>query len=153
MTLEEIADEGNLKDAFAKVASNRGAPGPDGESIAQVREHLDKCLSQLRRLLLEETYRVGDIRRVWIPKKGGGQRGLGIPNVVDRIVQQATYQVLSPRYEPTFHEWSHGFRPGRSCHTAIKQAKEHLECWRVTKAWSPLGSCRPFVRNCKGSRL
>ena len=64
---------------------------------------------------------------MWIPKSGGGQRGLGIPNVVDRIVQQAVHQVLSPNYEPTFHGSSHGFRPGRSCHTAIAEAKGHLE--------------------------
>jgi group II intron reverse transcriptase/maturase len=77
--------------------------------------------------LLDGTYRPGDIRRVWIPKASGGQRGLGVPNVVDRIVQQAVHQVLSPHYEPTFHDRSHGFRPGRSCHTAIKQAKQDLE--------------------------
>lgn len=67
------------------------------------------------------------IRRVWIPKPGGGERGLGIPNVVDRIVQQAVHQVLSPHYEPTFHPSSHGFRPGRSCHTAIAESGRHLQ--------------------------
>lgn len=134
ITMEAIADEANLKVAFLKVASNRGAPGPDGQSIKEVRKHLAKCLTMLHRSLLDGSYRAGGIRRVWIPKSNGGRRGLGIPNVVDRIVQQATHQVLSPQYEPTFHEWSHGFRPGRSCHTAIKQAKAHLEteaCWVV----------------------
>lgn len=63
---------------------------------------------------------------MWIPKPGG-QRGLGIPNVVDRIVQQAVHQVLSPHYEPTFHDSSHGFRTGRSCHTAIAEAQSYLE--------------------------
>jgi len=127
MVMEEIADESNLRTAFKHVDANRGAPGPDRQSIAQVRENLDECLSKLHRSLLDSTYRVGDVRRVWIPKASGGQRGLGVPNVVDRIVQQAVHQVLSPHYEKTFHEWSHGFRPGRSCHTAIKQAKEHLK--------------------------
>jgi group II intron reverse transcriptase/maturase len=92
-----------------------------------VREHLAECLSALHLSLLDGTYRAGDIRRVWIPKASGGKRGLGIPNVMDRIVQQVVHQVLSPHYEETFHDGSHGFRPGRSCHTAIKQAKEFLE--------------------------
>jgi group II intron reverse transcriptase/maturase len=115
-----------MRSAWLRVASNDGAAGPDRESVNDVREHLEHVLAKLRRELLRGTYRPGDIRRVWIPKPGGGQRGLGIPNVVDRIVQQATAQVLSPRYEPTFHRSSHGFRPGRSCHTAIAEAQEHL---------------------------
>ena len=133
MTMEAIAHETNLRAAFAKVAANRGAPGPDRQTVEQVREALNECLPVLKRRLLDGSYRVGDIRRVWIPKASGGQRGLGIPNVIDRIVQQAVYQVLSPHYEQTFHDWSHGFRPGRSCHTAIKQAKEHLET--VSTGW------------------
>jgi len=92
-----------------------------------VRERLQAILPVLSRELLEGTYQPGLIRRVWIPKAGGGQRGLGIPNVVDRIVQQAVLRVMSPHYEPTFHGSSHGFRPGRSCHTAIAEAREHLE--------------------------
>lgn len=127
MTMEEITDEGNLRTAFAKVAENRGAPGPDRQTIEQARRSMSEWLPAVARGLLDGSYRVGDIRRVWIPKASGGQRGLGIPNVIDRVVQQAVHQVLSPHYEPTFHEWSHGFRPGRSCHTAIAQAKEHLE--------------------------
>jgi group II intron reverse transcriptase/maturase len=81
----------------------------------------------LRRSLVDGSYRPGMIRRVWIPKPGGGQRGLGIPDVVDRWVQQAVHRVLSPHWEPTFHTSSHGFRPGRSCHTAIAEAKTYLE--------------------------
>jgi group II intron reverse transcriptase/maturase len=127
MTMEEIAGDANLRKAFRRVAANRGAPGPDRRTVQEVREHLDDCLSKLHRSLLDGTYRAGDIRRVWIPKASGGQRGLGVPNVVDRIVQQAVHQVLSPHYDQTFHDGSHGFRPGRSCHTAIKQAKGHLE--------------------------
>lgn len=127
MTMEEIADETNLRTAFRRVAANRGAPGPDRQTIEQVRTSLNECLRELRRCLLEGFYRVGDVRRVWIPKASGGQRGLGVPNVIDRIVQQAVHQVLGPHYEETFHDGSHGFRPGRSCHTAIKQAKEHME--------------------------
>ena len=75
MTIEEIAHEMNLRLAFSQVASNRGAPGPDRQSIDEVRTNLDECLRQLHRSLLDGTYRVGDIRRVWIPKSGGGKRG------------------------------------------------------------------------------
>jgi RNA-directed DNA polymerase len=126
MTMEEVANEVSLIAAFEKVAANDGAPGADGQSIEAVREHLPKLLPKLSQELLTGTYRPGDIRRVWIPKPGG-RRGLGIPNVVDRIVQQVVHQVLSPHYEPTFHDSSHGFRPGRSCHTAIAEAQSHLE--------------------------
>jgi RNA-directed DNA polymerase len=127
MTMEEVASEENLMRAFREVAANRGAPGPDGRSIDEVREHLDEILPMVRRRLLEGSYRPGMIRRVWIPKAGGGERGLGIPDVVDRWVQQAVHDVLSPHWEPTFHPSSHGFRPGRSCHTATAEAKQHLE--------------------------
>jgi len=127
MTMTEVANEENLRRAFDQVASNDGAPGPDRQSVDEVRERLDAILRVLMRELLEGTYQPGLIRRVWIPKAGGGQRGLGIPNVVDRIVQQAVLQVLGPHYDATFHGSSHGFRPGRSCHTAIAEAREHLE--------------------------
>jgi RNA-directed DNA polymerase len=127
VTLEKVADLGNLMVAFGRVKENDGAPGPDRQSVREVEKHLGELLPRLGRMLLDETYRPGMIRRVWIPKAGGGERGLGIPDVVDRIVQQAVHQVLAPVYEPTFHASSHGFRPGRSCHTAIAEARTHLE--------------------------
>jgi group II intron reverse transcriptase/maturase len=127
MTMEEVAKIENLMKAFENVASNKGAPGPDRQSIEEVREHLDTLLPGLHRALLDGSYVPGMIRRKWIPKPGGGERGLGIPNVVDRLVQQAVLQVLSPHYEPTFHASSHGFRPGHSCHTAIAEARQHIE--------------------------
>jgi group II intron reverse transcriptase/maturase len=123
--MEELVEQ--LEAAFHHVASNKGAPGPDRQSIDDVREHLDVILPALRRDLLSGLYQPGLIRRVWIPKGGGGQRGLGIPNVIDRVVQEATRRVLEPQYEPTFHPSSHGFRPGRSCHTAIAEAVQYLK--------------------------
>jgi RNA-directed DNA polymerase len=125
-TLEEVT--GRLRIAFAAVASNRGAPGPDGQSIKEVRAHLDELIPKVTESLLKGTYEPGNIRRVWIPKAGGkGHRGLGIPDVIDRTIQEAVRAVLEPLYEPRFHPNSHGFRPGRSCQTAIQQAVEYLE--------------------------
>ena len=134
MSLEEVADGTNLRTAFEQVARNRGAPGSDGQTISWVRKHLNEIVRTIRLELLEETYRPGRIRRVWIPKPGGGQRGLGIPDVVDRMVGQAINQVLTPHFDRTFHRSSHGFRRYRSCHTAVTEAKEHLEAghgWAV----------------------
>jgi RNA-directed DNA polymerase len=124
-TMEEVAYR--LTDALLKVASNKGAPGPDGQTIELLLEQWPTVLPRLQADLLEGTYQPGGIRRVFIPKAGGGQRGLGIPDVIDRVVQEAVRQVLEPLWEPTFHPSSHGFRPGRSCHTAITEAKGHLE--------------------------
>ena len=127
MVIEEVAREDNLKEAFKQVASNDGAPGPDRKSVAWVRQHLSEVLPHLQRELLSGDYQPGLIRRVWIPKPGGGQRGLGIPDVIDRLVQQAVARVLSPHWVPTFHPSSHGFIEGRSCHTAIAEAVSYLE--------------------------
>jgi len=124
-TMDEVVRE--LRAAFQKVASNRGAAGPDGQSIDEVRERLDELLPTLSIELLQGSYRPGAIRRAWIPKADGTKRGLGIPNVIDRVVQEAVRRVLEPEYEPTFHASSHGFRPGRSCHTAIAEARGHVD--------------------------
>lgn len=123
--MEEVIER--LEEAFEKVAANRGAPGPDRQSIEYVRKHIHELLPKLRASLQEGSYRPGDIRRVWIPKAGGGQRGLGIPNVVDRMVQEAVRLVIEPEYEPTFHGSSHGFRPNRGCQTAIAEARSYVE--------------------------
>jgi group II intron reverse transcriptase/maturase len=125
-TMDAVASRENLRRSWQQVAANDGAAGPDKQSVDSMRERIDETLEALGHELLAGSYRPGAIRRVWIPKASGGQRGLGIPNVIDRIVQQAVHQVLSPMYEPTFHTSSHGFRPGRSCHTAIAEAQEHL---------------------------
>jgi len=116
-----------LTGAFEKIASNKGAAGPDRQSVKTMREHWSTLRPKLEAALLDGSYRPGNIRRVWIPKAGGGERGLGIPNVVDRVVQEAVRAVLEPLYEPSFATQSHGFRPERSCHTAIAAAKQHVE--------------------------
>jgi group II intron reverse transcriptase/maturase len=122
--MEEVVER--LWWAFQKVAANKGAPGPDRQTIEQVEAHLHELLPKLKTALLDGSYRPGEIRRVWIAKAGGGERGLGIPNVVDRMVQEAMRQVLEPQWEPTFHPSSHGFRPNRSCHTAIAEARRYV---------------------------
>jgi RNA-directed DNA polymerase len=94
--LEQAASASNLATALLNVARNKGAPGVDGCSVDEVVGAARSLLPRLQRALLEGTYQPGDIRRVWIPKPGGGQRGLGIPNVIDRWVQQAVLQVLEP---------------------------------------------------------
>ena len=126
MTIEEVASPENLKRAFEKVRANKGAPGPDRQSIEWVEAHLETILPIVVRDLRSGRYQPGMVRRVWIDKAGGGQRGLGIPNVVDRMIQQAVLQLMQAHWEPTLHASSHGFRPGRSCHTAIAEARRYL---------------------------
>ncbi|HSS48325.1 MAG TPA: group II intron reverse transcriptase/maturase [Thermoanaerobaculia bacterium] len=125
VTMEEVAKR--LTAALLKVVLNKGAPGPDGQTVEALREQWPTVLPALEADLLDGTYRPGVIRRAMIPKAGGGERGLGIPDVIDRVVCEAVRQVLEPCWEPTFHESSHGFRPGRSCHTAIHQATRHVQ--------------------------
>lgn len=123
--MERVCNE--LNRALEKVSSNKGSPGPNRQTIKDVESNWGHIRPMLIDLLLKGKYLPGDIRRVWIPKAGGGERGLGIPNVIDRVVQEAVRRVIEPRYEPKFHENSHGFRPNRSCHTAIAQAGEFLK--------------------------
>lgn len=125
--LEAVASEANLARALLNVVRNKGAPGVDGQTVEAAEAQAPSLIARLRRDLLAECYRPGDVRRVWLPKPGGGQRGLGIPNVIDRTVQQAVLQILEPIFEPTFHPSSHGFRPNRGAHTAIAEATGHLK--------------------------
>ena len=130
--MERITAEVNLQVALTKVVQNRGAPGVDGQSVKEVEQNHETLVPLLRKELLAGNYQPGDVRRVWLPKPGGGQRGLGIPNVIDRWVQQAVLQVLEPIYDPTFHDSSHGFRRGRGAQTAIAQARGHLQAGLTT---------------------
>ena len=123
--MDEVVER--LGSALLKVVSNKGAAGPDGMTVKALQEQWPVVSGKLRRDLLEGRWRPGEIRRAHIPKAGGGQRGLGIPNVADRVVMEAVRQVLEPLFEPAFHPSSHGFRPGRSCHTAVAEAGQHLQ--------------------------
>lgn len=122
--LEEVLAERNLSEALLHVARNKGAAGVDGQSVEKVVARAEKLLPRLRTEILGGRYRPLEVKRVWIPKPGSDEpRGLGIPAVSDRWLQQAIHQVLSPIFEPTFHHSSHGFRPNRGAQTAIAEAK------------------------------
>jgi RNA-directed DNA polymerase len=122
--LEEILDRDNLNAAWKRVRQNGGAAGVDGMEIAQFRDFIAKHWETIRSKLLEGTYHPSPVRRVEIPKSDGTKRPLGIPTVLDRVIQQAIAQILSPICEPGFSEHSFGFRPMRSAHDAIRSAQQ-----------------------------
>ena len=124
--MEAVVARENLLKAYAQVMRNKGAPGIDGMSVAQLKPYLQAHWVQIKEALLNGTYQPQPVRCVEIPKPSGGVRQLGIPTVVDRLIQQALQQVLSPLFEPHFSESSYGFRPGRSAHDAVKQARAYV---------------------------
>jgi RNA-directed DNA polymerase len=127
MLMEEVLGRENLMAAHARVVKNGGAPGVDGMNIEELWGHCQKHWARIREELLGGTYVPQPIRRVEIPKPDGkGMRTLGIPTVLDRMIQQALLQVLTPIFDPTFSDGSFGFRPGRSTHGAIVRAREHI---------------------------
>ena len=128
--LEAALTRENLKRAFKRVRSNKGAAGVDGLDIDQTAKHLVTTWPGIREQLLRGTYRPSAVRRVRIPKPDGGERELGIPTVTDRLIQQALLQVLQPRLDPTFSEHSYGFRPGRRAHDAVLAAHGYVQSGR-----------------------
>jgi len=124
--MERVANKENLRHAWKRVRSNKGSPGPDGITIEDTQASLEEVLDRLARALRDGRYRPGPVRKVEIPKANGGKRTLGIPNVIDRLAQQAVLQQLTPIFDPIFSNSSHGFRPGRSQHGALKEALGHL---------------------------
>jgi len=124
--MEQIADPLNLSKAYQQVVSNGGSGGVDGMKVEELKTWLGKNLSQLQEQLLTATYEPQAVRGVPITKQGGGIRQLGIPTVIDRLVQQAIHQVLSVRYEKIFSENSYGFRPDKNAHQALKQAGRYV---------------------------
>jgi RNA-directed DNA polymerase len=117
----------NMVMAWKRVKANKGGAGVDGRTVQATGEYLKDAWPEIRKRLLDGSYRPEPVRRVGIPKAGGGVRELGIPTVVDRLIQQALLQVLQPLIDPTFSEHSHGFRPGRSAHGAVLEAQQHVQ--------------------------
>jgi RNA-directed DNA polymerase len=124
--MEEVCERENLVRAWQRVQENKGAPGVDGMTIDDAKSYLCEHWPEIRSQLLAGTYQPQPVKRVEIPKLDGGVRKLGIPCVVDRLIQQAVLQVLQKRWDPTFSEHSYGFRPGRSAHQAVAQAQRYV---------------------------
>lgn len=125
--LEQIVSRHNLNEAFKRVKANKGSHGIDGMKVDELLQHLKDKGETLKQSILDGKYRPNPVRRVEIPKENGKKRNLGIPTVVDRIVQQAISQVLTPIYEKQFSENSFGFRPKRSAHDAIRKSRDNIQ--------------------------
>ncbi len=125
--LEKVLERDNMLQALRRVESNKGAPGIDGMDAKSLRHYLVEHWPRIKEELLQGTYQPSPVRRVEIPKPDGGVRLLGIPTVTDRMIQQAILQVLTPIFDPGFSDSSFGFRPGRSAHQAVKQARGYIE--------------------------
>jgi RNA-directed DNA polymerase len=129
--MERVADSINMNRAYQRVVSNKGAAGVDGMAVNELREWIHENKERLLTSLLTGEYKPEPVRGVQIPKVSGGVRQLGIPTVVDRMVQQAMAQVLEPILDPQFSESSYGFRPGRGAHDALRQAAKYVEDGRI----------------------
>lgn len=125
--MERVVEEGNVKAAIKRVKRNKGSPGIDGMEVEELARHLEGNWERLRREILSGTYRPEAVKRVEISKPSGGVRQLGIPTVMDRLIQQMILQVLQPMFDPTFSEHSYGFRPNRSAHQAVKAARAYVQ--------------------------
>jgi len=125
--MSAVLERGNMMRAYERVLRNKGAPGIDGMLVGDLKAHLKSNWPGIREQLREGRYIPLAVRKVEIPKPGGGKRMLGIPTVQDRLIQQALHQVLSPVFEETFSNHSYGFRPGRSAAQAVQQARCYIE--------------------------
>ena len=124
--ITKILDRNNLNEAFKRVKANKGASGIDDMDIEETKVHIREHKNTIVWQLYNRKYQPQPVRRVEIPKPNGGKRKLGIPTVLDRVIQQAMMQVLSPMFEPHFSDNSYGFRPNRSCEKAITKALEFM---------------------------
>jgi group II intron reverse transcriptase/maturase len=125
--MEEVVEGRNAKAALQRVKQNKGSPGIDGMTEESLPKYLAEHWIEIREQLLAGTYQPRPVREQEIPKGNGGVRKLGIPTVLDRFIQQAILQVLQPRFDPTFSEHSHGFRPGRRAHDAVCEAQRYIQ--------------------------
>ena len=126
MLMEEVVREENLERALKRVMENKGSPGVDGMTVEELPGYLEVHGPRIREALLCGDYTPQPVKRVFIPKPEGGARELGVPVALDRCIQQAILQVLTPIFDPTFSPYSYGFRPGRSAHQAVIQAKAYI---------------------------
>ncbi len=124
--LEKVLDDKNLFEAYKQVYKNKGTSGVDGVTVDELGYYMFKHKEEIKEQIRTRKYKPSPVRRVYIPKENGDKRGLGIPTVVDRLIQQAIVQVLSPIYERQFSETSYGFRPNRSCEMAIIKLLEYF---------------------------
>lgn len=124
--IEEILSEENLKEAVRRVKANKGVAGVDKMTVDQIDDYFKEHEKEIKDSIMEKKYKPQLVRRVYIPKSNGKLRPLGIPVVVDRVIQQAVAQKIIPIYENIFSNNSYGFRPNRSCHIAIEKALEYL---------------------------
>jgi len=125
--LEQILDRDNLNKAYKRVKSNHGAPGIDGMTVEEALPWLKEHKDELVQSLLDESFKPSPVRRKAIPKPDGGERMLGIPTVIDRMMQQAIAQKLQPIFEPLFSDGSYGYRPGRSGQQAMQRVKKYAD--------------------------
>ena len=125
--MEAVSSRSNLQRALKRVRKNGGSPGIDGMTVDELPDWLRRHWPRVREELHAGRYRPQPVRRVSIPKPDGGSRELGIPTVLDRLIQQALLQVLQPEFDPSFSEHSHGFRPGRRAHDAIREARDRIQ--------------------------
>ena len=131
--IEWILQDENLDKAIQVVKRNRGADGIDKMTVGELDAHFAQHREEIKRQIREGEYKPKPVRRAYIPKANGKKRPLGIPTVVDRVVQQATAQVLSLGYDKYFSQHSYGFRPGRSCQQAVLKALEIWKHWKTPK--------------------
>ena len=125
--MELVVGRENCRKALKRVRQNKGSPGVDGMTVGELEAYLWAHWTEIREQLLSGTYQPMPVRRHRIPKSGGGVRELGIPTVLDRFIQQCVLQVLQPIFDPTFSEHSHGFRPGRRAHDAVREAQRYIQ--------------------------
>lgn len=123
--IERVVERKNLVEAYSRVVGNKGSAGIDKMTVDDLKPYLQKNWPRIKEELLNGTYQPKPVRRIDIPKPGGGTRQLGVPTVLDRLIQQALHQVLLPIFDPEFSKSCYGFRPGKSAHQAILQAKEY----------------------------